>query len=371
MSNRISGFQLYCLGVFLILTSANIVEPRHMINDGQNNGWILAAFAGIGSLVYVLVYFQLIKRTPADFTLLVKSLLGKWGGQIILLFYLGFLLFSCALTLRFFASFLLSVVMVLTPISVLIAILLLASTWAARQGIVTIARVGEISFWINTLLGLMALIMASSNIDLNNLLPVLPNGLLPLAGATWKHSHVFAELFFLVLLTPFLKNNKKAHVPLLASVLTSTLWLSILTLFAVGIFNHYLAEVLAYPTLSVIRSISIGQFIERVDILLIALWVLNAFIKTSLLLFIFGNTAAEWLGLQDHRPLVPAAALMVAPLSILIFSNTVEQNWFYDYLWYRLMFILAVVIPLILLIISYLRGGETHAQKMDGPVSYP
>lgn len=62
MGNRISPFQLYCLLMFMIMSSTAIFEPPHLIRAGGNNGWILAWFCALVALPYSLVYSALASK---------------------------------------------------------------------------------------------------------------------------------------------------------------------------------------------------------------------------------------------------------------------------------------------------------------------
>ncbi|MGI6487958.1 MAG: GerAB/ArcD/ProY family transporter [Syntrophomonadaceae bacterium] len=365
MNDKISGFQLYSISIFIIFATAIIYEPRHVIEIAQSNGWILVLLSGIWGLLLAWLYSQLIKRGQTGFVPLVESLMGKWVGRLIILLYLVFILFHCALSLRLFTDFVISVVMVVLPISVLVAALLLASAYIARQGITALAQLCQILIWVNSIFALLILLAVTGQVDWNNLLPVLPEGILLLARASWKHTYPYTEAFWMVLLVPFIHDKKRAGIPLLVSVLFAMFWFSSFILLITAYFNHYLAGIFTFPAFSMVRGIYLGEFIQRLDALLIAVWINNIVIKTSLLLFLFAHTGADLLRLQNHRPLVLPGTLIVAPLSILIFDNVAQIQNFHDQLFHLVLLFFTVVLPLVFFLISLWKRGENRAQKMD------
>jgi len=369
MNNNISGLQLYSISIFMIIATAILYEPRHMIQMVQNNAWVLPFLSGIWGLLFAGLYAQLIKSDPAGFVSLVESLVGKWAGRVIVFLYLGYTLFHCALSLRLFTDFVLSVVDVFLPVSVLTAVFLGASAWAVRRGVPAVARLSELCFWGNSLFALVILLAIARQLDWHNLLPVLPGGILPLARGAWQHAYIYGEAFWAVLLVPFIANRNKAHVPLLVSVLFSMFWLGSFTLFIIAYFNHWLAAAYTFPFFSLVRGIYLGEFIQRLDILLVTIWINNTIIKTSVLLLVFAHTAAAVVHLRDYRPLVLPGALVVGPLSILIFNNIVALQQFYDRLLYLVVLVFTVAIPLVLFLISLWRRGESHAQKTGSPTA--
>lgn len=364
MNSKISGFQLGSISIFVMFATAIIYEPRHIIAIAQNNGWILVLLSGIWGLLLTWMYSQLIKRGQAGFVTMVESLMGKWLGRLTILFYLAFILFHCAFSLRLFTDFVISVVMVVLPISVLIAALLLVSAYIARQGITALARLSEILIWVNSIFALLILLAVIGQVDWHNLLPVLPEGILPLAQVSWQHTYPYTEAFWTVLLLPFLQDKKRAGMPLLVSVLLTTFWISSFILLITAYFNHYLASIFTFPAFSMVRGIYLGDFIQRLDALLIAVWINNIIIKTSLLLFLFAHTGADLLRLQSHRPLVWPGTLIAAPLSILIFDNAAQIQNFHDQLFHLILLFFTVALPLVFFLISLWKRGEDRAQEM-------
>ncbi|ADI01083.1 spore germination protein [Syntrophothermus lipocalidus DSM 12680] len=369
MGNRISPFQLYCLLMFMIMSSTAIFEPPHLIRAGGNNGWILAWFCALVALPYSLVYSALASKANIGLVPFFESSLGKWLAKALILSYLFFLIFSCALGLRMFFEFALSVVLFVVPVSVFAGFLLAAAAWAARRGLATIGRLAEVFFWTNTFGALLTAALSCFNIDWNNFLPFVPRGILPLAPGAWKHSHVFAESYIAFFLSSFVSNRSRTYLSVLGSVLSSAFWICVFTLLSIGVFNHYLAGVLSYPIYSVVRNISVGDFIERVDAVFVAIWITNAFVKTSLLLFVIAHTSAAAVRLRDYRFLVLPFALLIGALSIAMFRNTVELKFFYDFFFYRVMLVFAVILPLVLLILSWWRRNECNDQKVPDSAS--
>jgi spore germination protein KB len=111
-----------------------------------------------------------------------------------------------------------------------------------------------------------------------------------------------------------------------------------------------------FPYFEVFRYISVGQFIERIDSFMLAIWVILIFVKVSLFHYVIVLSSAQWLGLSDYRFLsLPWAVILVAfgvwtapsfPYFIHFFSTKVL---FYSHL-------IQIVIPSFLLAVAWIRN---------------
>lgn len=364
MTNRISGFQFHCLLMFMIMASTAIFEPPHFIKAGGPSSWLLVWFCAFAAAPYYLVYWLLASNNPTSFTALAESALGRYLGKAAVLVYLCFLVFSCALTIRMFFDFALSVTMFTVPAGVFAGLILASSAWAARKGLTVLGRLAEVFFWTNNLSAFLTVILSLKDIDPNNFLPLLSQGTVPLLPQAWKHSHVFSEAYLAFFLAPFTVRRDRIHLPILATLLLSAPWLCIFTLTAVGIFNHYLAQTLSYPIYSVARNVAVGEFIERADVLFVTIWISNAFVKSGLLLFVTAHTAAEVSYVRDYRVLVMPLTILTGALSMQMFANVAELKNFYDFFYYRVMMFFAVILPLILLVLLRWRKNEISAREV-------
>lgn len=82
----------------------------------------------------------------------------------------------------------------------------------------------------------------------------------------------------------------------------------------------------AFPGLIVVREIRVGQFVQRIDALVIFAWTVGTFIKLAVNLYLCVLGVAEELSIENPRPLVaPVAALLTTPC-IAAYSNLPEGS---------------------------------------------
>jgi spore germination protein KB len=116
----------------------------------------------------------------------------------------------------------------------------------------------------------------------------------------------------------------------------------------------------------VFRYISLAEFIEHIDSLLLAVWVVLVFVKLCLYHYIIVLGAAEWFNLSNYSFLSLPVALIVISLGIWTVPNS-------SYLAYvlstRVFFysqLVQIVIPASLLVIAWIRRKIRSASMAAG-----
>jgi spore germination protein KB len=188
-----------------------------------------------------------------------------------------------------------------------------------------------------------------------NMLPILEDGIGPsLKGATLPMIW-FSDFFLASYLLPHLSNREKAVPWGVAAIIGAMVTLVLINLVSLFVFGTQTITY-TFPYFEVFRYISLGQFVERIDSFLLAIWVVLIFVKVSCFHYKIVLSVAQWLGLSDYRFLsLPWAVILVVfgiwtapsfPYYIYFFSTKV---FIYSHL-------IHIVIPSILLVIAWIRN---------------
>jgi spore germination protein KB len=192
--------------------------------------------------------------------------------------------------------------------------------------------------------------------DLENLTPVLENGIVPVAyGALVIASRTTVILAVLMLL-PYINMPKKIKNYLGIGFLTLTLYFIAIAIITAAIFGVEQAKTLAFPFYYAVRMISIADFLERIDAIFFAIWVLGMFVNIATIYYLTVLAAAQLLKLRNYGPIVLAMGTIIVSLSIFQSDSMIALNEFLSYkvfTWYALFFIF--VLPLFLLIVAIIR----------------
>lgn len=131
--------------------------------------------------------------------------------------------------------------------------------------------------------------------------------------------------------------------------------LSIIVLLSLLILGIEQTENSTFPAYALAKTINIGNILQRVEGILITIWVLTFFIKISLLYFsiLKGLQSVFHLRKQDYL-IYPLAVLFII-IAWNTYINTVYVNEIIAKVWGNFAFIFLVILPLLLYMLTLLK----------------
>lgn len=363
---NISLSQLLTLLINFLLGSAIVVGIG---GDAKNDAWIaiaLASFIGIGIIWF---YHLLINMLPEkNLFQLLEYCLGRKAAIVLALFYSVYFFYISSRVVRDFGELIASAIMPNTPIEVTSVTFSLLMGYVVYLGIECLARTSEIftPYLFTFFLLLTIFLFSSGNASVEQIQPILGNGLWPVL-----HTALTDISFFpygeMIVFTVFLANvtNKKYRLRIsfigvaVATVLLVSL--SLLMVMTLGTDSMLRSN---FPLLSAARNVSIGNFIERIDALVVFIMMLGIFVKGTIFLY-GGLKGLEYIFNLPFRYFALPFSLIVALFSILLaidFSDYIQEGL--KLVPYYLHLPFQFVIPLfifVLLLWKQRKGKQTKA----------
>ncbi|AFL98723.1 MULTISPECIES: endospore germination permease [Desulfitobacterium] len=309
--------------------------------------------------VYLLAAFPfyfLAKRFPNQtFFEYTDTILGK-GGKLIGILYILFFIHNSALSISHFSEFLTTVVMVLTPPLFFRITLLLLAAYAAYKGIENLGRLSELIAPIIMFTLLIVVLSLIKDMDPKELSPFLESGFFPSFFSGLYLVSTMIEIIAMAVILPFLNDRSKLKTVYLLFPLLLEVFIFMLTTTVIALFGDDLAKNLTYPFYNAVRLIQLGNFVERVESIHVAFWILGLFIKLSLYLYVTALGISQVFQLKAYKPLLLPLVSIIIPMSTMLGKNIIELkefNSFEIYPWYTMPFIF--IIPLFLLLTAIVR----------------
>ncbi|MCL6610801.1 MAG: spore germination protein [Peptococcaceae bacterium] len=353
---KISCAQTVYLLVVLVTATAVIFLPGVTAQAAGRDAWLAPLLATLPGIYLALVIAALGKRFPGQ-TLIqyLQAVLGTWPGRIAGFLYFFFFVHTNSVIVREFGELLVSVVMPRTPLVVVHLVMILICAWAVRGGLEVLARTMEITFPVIIFLFLAAVILTARDMQFENLLPVLENGLKPVIKASFPPIGWRGEIILLAMFLPYLAKPEAGGRCAVLAVVFIGLLLAADAAANTAVFGPAVAR-MTFPTFSLVRQVSIANFLERIDAVLVAIWVMGMFGKIAL--FYYGAVlgAAQLANLRDHRPLVLPAGVILAALSIQAGESSLEIVEYIVKGWPPFSFTMEYFFPTLLLVVAAVRG---------------
>ncbi|ULL14599.1 hypothetical protein DVH26_09135 [Paenibacillus sp. H1-7] len=354
---KISGYQLFWL-IFTMefgMTAIFTVSPAIFL--AKQDAWISIILATLICIFTTVVAVKLSLLYPEQtFIQYSQSILGKWLGTIILVPYFLMWLSVTGVILREFADFVFITLFSSTPLWIVILIMLGAVVYVTcTGGLRSISRCSEIIGPVSTAGCFFIIVFSVKDWDWLRLLPVYSNtGWLPIVKGSLAPASFLAESFMVVMLIAFMPKPERALTSTLWGIAAASVAFLAMTLIVIMVFGPNLPAKFIYPLYSVVTYISIMDFIQNVDVLVVLLWIIGIFIKLSLYFFITSYGSAQLFQIRKWKRTVWLIAPIVFVVSLLP-RNTNDTMYFAKF-WSNVVFPINLIgIPLLMWMMGTIR----------------
>jgi spore germination protein KB len=231
--------------------------------------------------------------------------------------------------------------------------------YCLRGGVESFGRLVEIVFpvYIFSLLLLWILLLTVDQFNVKNLTPIFGEGVKPLLIKTFTNSinFPFGESIIIMMFFPFLSNKQHIRKVGMSSMILGGLILIVNSIMMISVVGAEIYSLDAFTLLSATQMVSVADFLERFDALVILMMVLGVFFKAGAFLFGAAVGISQLFRLKQTRSVLLGLGTIIAPLSLISASSYVEhlEIGFDYYVPYFLTF-LQIVLPIVLLCIAFI-----------------
>lgn len=320
--------------------------------------WLLSLLGALLGIPFAWVLNKLWLRFPGQtFIQVLETVLGKAVGKAVSLAYLFFLFLALSTDFRLGGEFYVSAFLPLTPIIVTIGVIAFLTAWVAKAGVEVIGRAGEVIFPF--LIGsiLLVFVLLLKDIQFKALTPVFLQ-----SGFATNFKQMFnvmarnTEFVWLAMLVPFVNDRHRLFPAVVYGLVwQGAIWV-IMGIAVTGVLGA-VQQFLYFPFFSAVSLISVADFVERVDAIILSAWFLGMFLRGGMILWALALGTAQWLGLKHYRPLVvPITALAVTGSIIIADSFSELRSYLAPEIFTPYMLLFIWIIPVLVLAIAWLRG---------------
>lgn len=343
---RISTQQLVVLVYTLHFSATELLLPSSLARTGHSGGWLAPL------LSFFLASFP------------VALMLGRLPGRLLTLLAGLFNLVLTALCLRDVVELIPVAILPATPPLAVAVPFIVVATYGAYCGAEVLARLSF--FFVVTAIVILVLGITTLTELLSpyRLLPLWEQSPVQLFGAAWPTTGWYAESWSFFPLAAMTDQPQLVWKGLTLGALLAAFHLMCCTAMAIGVFGHELVANFAFPIFALFQQITIGEFVERLDVILISICLLGMLVKTAAHLWLAAGATGFGLGMANHRPLLPALGLVAVVLMWLI-PNLPWLFIFSTTLWIPFSLGLGYGVPALLLAASWIRTRQGRQPNMQ------
>ncbi|MFF2015981.1 GerAB/ArcD/ProY family transporter [Paenibacillus sp. NPDC058177] len=356
------------IGLFEIFTLTLLFElgTALVVNLGMESGkdaWLSILIGDCIGLFVFAGYAFLYRRYPKlPLTGYTRKLLGKYIGAVVSVLYIILFMNLAGRDLRDGSTMLVMATMHRTPLFIISVLMILSCAYVLHKGVEVLARTSLIFGVIVLFIGLFCTIFLflSGSININHLLPVLDNGIQPVLSSVLHQNFMFpfGEMISFTMLMPYLSNSKKGPRVIGATMFLSGLLLSFTMALNISVLGADIANRSPLPLMPTISKISISDFIQRVDILVVMVLIIGVFFKMAVFF------AAALVGISElfkvpYRKMVYPVSLIILFISMLDARSFTEHLQEGGKLLYTVYPFFMLLFPAILILLSFIKGHRS------------
>lgn len=309
----ISRRQMYWIVVCLETSSMLLLAIRSTVLISKQDSWMSMLVGGVIGLgiTYIAVRLGMLfpEKTIVQYS---ELLLGKWLGKVFVIPYFAMAAVGLCITLRQLVDFIHLAWFEQTPLWVLVLgmlWLLVYITYAG--GIEGIARCAELIGPLVLITVTFAIVIGWEDFQFGQLLPVYADsGWRTILNGSLSSASFFGQTIIMITMIAFMKEKDKAMMSAVLGLGTVVITLATAIFFIIAMFGPGLASEMLYPAYETTRFLSVMEFLQSIDAVIVIVWILGYFVQLSMYYFLVSYTLGEWLGVKRWRILV----FIIAPL---------------------------------------------------------
>lgn len=315
--------------IITIVAKTFYTDPSMVSRLVGTAGWYMTLISLlVAAIGFTFIYF-LLKRFPGkDIIEIFEITLGRFFGFIFSTLLAILMLVIAAIRMREFSEVLKVYILPLTPMTFILFLFIVTVMILNILGLETLARLSKLIIFFMIFGFFTVLLLGQQNYSINRIFPILGNGI----GSTVYHgvirSSVYGEIVVVAVFANSLQGIKHIKKVGYTSLLLSGFFTSIALLAFILTFPYYVAMEITSPMYEMATLIDYGRFLQRVDPIFLFIMAISSLISVSVVFCAFVSIYCKMFRIQDRKPVILAASIIVFALSLSInsISNLVFVN---------------------------------------------
>ncbi|MDI4645903.1 GerAB/ArcD/ProY family transporter [Cohnella hashimotonis] len=243
------------------------------------DSWLTILIGGIVVMLAIFLMVKLCQQFPGQTVFQYAArIVGKLPAGLLSLMLIVYFLTIAGFEIRSLAEVTLFFLLEGTPMWAVVMPFIWVGTYLVTGGINAIARVYQVVFPITIFVLLVSFGVSFRLFDIDNLRPVLGNGIVPVLRGLKSSILVFTGCEVVMTLVAFMQYPKQAVKTMLGGIAIPFSLYLLTLVFVIGGLSIDSVITSAWPTIDLIRSFEVtGFFVERLEFPLMVVWLMQMF----------------------------------------------------------------------------------------------
>lgn len=312
--------------VFLATLGSSVVLGVAV--SAKENAWISISIALLFSVLMCLGYGRVFSNFHGkNLFEICETVFGKIIGKIFVAIYTWYALFIAAFVVRDMGDFMEIIGIREVPIVFTMLILIIFCIWMSKKSIISFG--GWCTFFVPIVVFILLItyIFSLNNMQLDNILPVMYDGINPVIdGMLSTISFPFTEIIvFIMIFNNTLQKKQSIYKVLIWGVLLAGMLLFLLTVANIMILGPATNETSYFPAYESASRIQLGDFFEKIEITISLSLVTSVFVKSTCFIIAAAKGMACLFNLKEYTSLTTPIGFLIVILSYIYYENILES----------------------------------------------
>lgn len=315
--NKVTMLEIILLSIAVTVSSAIMFTPYLVAQAAGQDAWISVVLAGLLAAIPAWAAGKYATRFPKQsFVKAVQTLFGNILGKLAALIFAGYFLFAAVLALWRLEAFSLRFLLSDTPLIALAALFVLCVAWTSFMGSIPLIRTSAYLVPAGMVVIFLVVGLPVAEMDPSFLTPIFEEGYpRVLSGAFILLGYLCQVPLVIMVFQRYAeaKFHKNCSLKVILGVLIAALALEMGAAGTLAVFGPAQTATMYYPAYEVARIVSLGNFLEHLEVAFIAVWIVGMLITTAFYVQAFADTISDVVNIkgQTGKIWIYAGAVLV------------------------------------------------------------
>ena len=370
MKIRITNGMYASILVNMVYAKAIGVTQGMLAREVGHDMWLATAFATLQGIGMIYLGYLALKKTPEmDFVELASAAFGRWFGIVVSLVLIAFFFGAFGTVMLTFVYHLRDYFLPEMPLFVFVMAALAIGWYGAFHGLEVMARMAFAGIFFILLLNGLILIGTFHQMDLDNLRPVMEDGLPKILWAS-RHSDTDWALATMVaaMILPMVKKPEVRGRSGMEGIALGGAMVVLWPILETAVLSSEVTKEYIVSCMKLARSAHIGHFIQRYEMIMVACFSVSSILQITMCLFATSLAASKAVGLKDYRPMLVPVGLALGGFAYWAVDDHIRALQLMD-LWPYLALPIAFGLPALLLVVRLLMKKRIRKAAAAAPPS--
>lgn len=359
--------QVVVLVAVIVFSTGFLAAARLLTPVAGTAAWISVLLGGLVGLAIAWLVGSVSSAFPEqNLVRIAEDVLSRPLGKVV---GLTFALYCTAIVVLGTREFVLAISISFlekTPLVVTSGVFVILAAYAAYLGVEAIARVCFIFFGV-VIASIMILVIFAIPVSVPaRLLPLAGKGVIPVVKAGLLAASYAGEAIVSLAFLRHLKDKRSVSRAVGTGVAVGMGIMALAVAFGIMLLGTEGISRVTYPTVQTARTVGAGEFLDRGEILFLALWFSVAILKLASVFYAAVTVISDLFNIANYRRLIlpfGIVSMVLSSVSETVVESFVVVEYFLSYgIWY------ALGLPALLVIGSHMLsrgkgGGENSSTE--------